>query len=56
MLFLWAQHGFPASTGDPAAIWRDWADQVIDSPVPSGHFAMEEAPQQVAAALDAFFD
>ena len=56
MLFLWAQHGFPASTGDPAAIWRDWADRVIDSPVPSGHFAMEEAPQKVAAALDAFFD
>ena len=55
MLFLWARHGFPASTGDPAAIWRDWAADVADTPVDAGHFAMEEAPDQVATALTAFF-
>lgn len=55
MLFLWARHGFPASTGDPAATWRDWAMSVSDTPVDAGHFAMEEAPGQVAAALEAFF-
>ena len=53
--FVWARHGFPASTGDPAAIWRRWADEVTDGPVDSGHFAMEEAPDQVALALDSFF-
>jgi haloacetate dehalogenase len=55
MAFLWARHGFPASTGDPAAIWRDWAETVADAPVDAGHFAMEEAPEQVADALLAFF-
>ncbi|MEM7488805.1 MAG: alpha/beta hydrolase [Pseudomonadota bacterium] len=56
MLFLWARHGFPASTGDPAAIWRDWARDVADMPVDSGHFAMEEAPEQIGAALVIFFE
>ncbi|MGB3407559.1 MAG: alpha/beta hydrolase [Jannaschia sp.] len=51
MVFIWARHGFPASTGDPAAIWRDWATDVSDTPVTCGHFAMEEAPQEVTAAL-----
>ncbi|WGH79801.1 alpha/beta hydrolase [Jannaschia ovalis] len=53
--FIWGQHGFPAATGDPAAIWRNWADTVTDSSVDAGHFAMEEAPEEVAAALLAFF-
>lgn len=51
MLFIWAVHGFPASTGDPAAVWRDWANDLRDRSVTSGHFAMEEAPQEVSAAL-----
>ncbi|MEL7184246.1 MAG: alpha/beta hydrolase [Pseudomonadota bacterium] len=54
MLFVWARHGFPASTGDPASVWRKWAHSVEDTSVASGHFAMEEAPQEVAAALNAF--
>ncbi|MGB3553313.1 MAG: alpha/beta hydrolase [Jannaschia sp.] len=55
MLFVWARHGFPASTGDPAAIWRDWAEDVSDVAVTSGHFAMEEVPDEVGAALLPFF-
>ncbi|WP_179378955.1 alpha/beta fold hydrolase [Jannaschia marina] len=55
MLFLWGEHGFPASTGDPAAVWRDWAETVEDVAIPSGHFAMEEAPAAVGRALAAFF-
>ncbi len=55
MLFIWARHGFPASTGDPAGIWRDWAEQVSDVAVEAGHFAMEEAPEEVGAALAGFF-
>lgn len=49
--FLWARSGFPAQTGDPAAIWRRWADRVTDASCDCGHFAMEEAP---SAVLDAF--
>ncbi|MEM8823728.1 MAG: alpha/beta hydrolase [Pseudomonadota bacterium] len=55
MAFLWARHGFPASTGNPAAVWRAWAQSVTDTPINAGHFAMEEAPDEVAAALLAFF-
>jgi haloacetate dehalogenase len=56
MLFIWAQHGFPASTGDPAGVWRDWAESVLDVSVTAGHFAIEEAPTAVAQALTGFFD
>ncbi|MEM8850361.1 MAG: alpha/beta hydrolase, partial [Pseudomonadota bacterium] len=55
MAFLWARHGFPASTGDPAAVWRDWAEYVTDTPITAGHFAMEEAPDEVSQALLSFF-
>jgi haloacetate dehalogenase len=49
--FLWGRHGFPARTGDPAGLWRAWADDVTDTACDSGHFVMEENPQ---AVLDAF--
>lgn len=53
--FLWAEGGFPGSTGDPAAIWRLWAGEVSDSACVSGHFVMEENPQAVLAAFLPFF-
>jgi len=53
--FLWAENGFPAQTGDPAAIWRNWADTVTDGSCASGHFAMEENPSAVLAAFLPFF-
>jgi len=37
--FLWAQDGFPGQTGDPAELWRGWAQQVSDRSCVSGHFA-----------------
>lgn len=49
--FLWARAGFPAQTGDPAAIWRDWATTVTDSSCDTGHFVMEEDPAAVIAAF-----
>jgi haloacetate dehalogenase len=39
--------------GDPLAIWRDWADDVRQVRIDSGHHMAEEAPDQVAAALRA---
>lgn len=49
--FLWARSGFPAQTGDPAAIWRDWANSVTDSSCDTGHFVMEENPAAVRTAF-----
>lgn len=53
--FLWGHHGFPARTGDPAGIWRRWAETVTDAACDSGHFVMEENPQAVLAAFLPFF-
>ena len=49
--FLWARAGFPAQTGDPAGIWRDWATNLTDSSCDTGHFVMEEDPAAVIAAF-----
>jgi haloacetate dehalogenase len=53
--FLWGHHGFPARTGDPASLWRAWADEVTDTSCESGHFVMEEAPEAVLDAFLPFF-
>ncbi|MGY2876876.1 haloacetate dehalogenase [Marmoricola sp. URHA0025 HA25] len=41
--------------GDPVAIWRGWADDVRGHPVDCGHHVAEEAPDELAAVLGAFF-
>lgn len=53
--FLWAEGGFPGQTGDPAALWRDWAEDVTDRSCVSGHFVMEENPEAVLDCFGAFF-
>ncbi|MFN3935940.1 MAG: alpha/beta fold hydrolase [Gemmobacter sp.] len=53
--FLWARGGFPGRTGDPAALWRRWADTVTDDACDSGHFVMEENPEAVLNSFVAFF-
>jgi len=40
--------------GDPAAIWRDWADDVRGARIDSGHHMAEEAPEQLASLLREF--
>jgi haloacetate dehalogenase len=40
--------------GDPAAIWREWADDVSVVAIESGHHMAEEAPEEVVRALRAF--
>ncbi len=53
--FLWAEGGFPASTGDPAGVWRRWAPEVTDASCASGHFVMEENPKAVLETFLPFF-
>jgi len=53
--FLWAESGFPAQTGNPAALWQAWVGQMTDASCVSGHFAMEENPQAVIDNFRAFF-
>lgn len=55
VLFIWARHGFPARTGDAPGMWRPWAPLLQDVAITSGHFAMEEAPDAVLAAVLPFF-
>ncbi len=52
---LFAQTGFPARTGDPAAIWRRWAHDVTTATCRSGHFVAEEAPDAVLDLAAAHF-
>ena len=53
--FLCGDHGFPAQTGDPGALWKNWADDVRTATCESGHFAMEENPQAVLDTFVPFF-
>lgn len=52
--FVWSNHGFPSRTGHPLGIWRQWAETVTGEAVEAGHFAMEENPDAVLAALQPF--
>jgi haloacetate dehalogenase len=57
LLFLWASRDdLEDLYGDPLAIWRDWAgDTLLGQPVDCGHHIAEEAPDELAALLTAFF-
>ena len=55
-LFVWGAGGFPAKTGDPLGVWRDWAPDLRGVELQgSGHFAMEEVPEAVLGAVRAHF-
>ncbi|MEO1197884.1 MAG: alpha/beta hydrolase [Pseudomonadota bacterium] len=55
LLVLWGSHGIPGKTDGPLGIWREWANDVIGGPIDAGHFLAEEAPEETANALLAFF-
>ena len=52
--FVYAEAGFPARSGDPLGYWRQWADDLSGVAIESGHFAMEENPDAVLAAMGPF--
>lgn len=57
LLALWGGVGLAQAASTPLDVWRRWAERVEGAPVAqSGHFIPEEAPEETAAALRAFFD
>ncbi|MFI7429967.1 alpha/beta fold hydrolase [Micromonospora sp. NPDC049836] len=55
VLFAWSERDDLVDLyGDPAAIWRDWADDVRVASIDSGHHLAEEAPTELAALLRDF--
>jgi haloacetate dehalogenase len=56
LLVLWgAGHDGKRSPHFPK-LWERWASDLTTAPIRSGHFLMEEAPVETAAALRGFFD
>ena len=59
MLALWSDQGglatWYASEGGVLALWRAWAEDVRGQAIRGGHFFPEEAPEETAASLRAFF-
>ncbi len=55
LLVLWGARGILSEIYNPVSIWQRWADDARGSPLPFGHFLMEEAPLETAKALADFF-
>ena len=56
LLVLWsARDDLEDLNGDILGIWRDWAPNVIGRSIDCGHHMAEEAPEELAAELGAFF-
>lgn len=53
VLVHWGAEEGSMSDG-PLRVWRRWADAVQGSPLPSGHFIPEEAPEELVASLSSF--
>jgi len=52
VLVVWAlQDDMGELYGDPTEIWREWADDVDGVTIDSGHHMAEEAPEELAAAI-----
>ena len=55
LLVLWGAHGAMERLHDVLGTWRDTAADVRGRALPCGHFLPEEAPEETAAELAAFF-
>jgi haloacetate dehalogenase len=56
MLVLWGSKGKIGKWYEPLTIWQQYcAAEVSGSPVNSGHYLAEEAPEEVLAAFKTFF-
>ncbi len=55
VLTLWGIDYIGDEEPTPVTIWKRWADRVEGRGLACGHFLQEEAPEEVAEALTAFF-
>jgi haloacetate dehalogenase len=55
VLVLWGRRYLSSRAGSPLAVWRNWASDAREVAIDCGHFVAEEAPEDCAAALAAFF-
>jgi len=55
LLVLWGAHGAMERLYDVLGTWRDTAPDLRGRALPCGHFLPEEAPEETAAELAAFF-
>jgi haloacetate dehalogenase len=55
VLALWSLSGAVNAWYQPLQVWRQWAPDVQGHPIDGGHFLPEEAPDEVARELLAFF-
>lgn len=55
VLVLWGRRYLSSKTASPLAAWRRWAEDVREVALDCGHFIAEEAPDDCARALAAFF-
>ena len=56
LLVLWsARDDLEVLHGDILSIWRSWASNVRGRSIDCGHHMAEEAPEELAAELGAFF-
>lgn len=54
VLALWGEHSFVGRNYDVLKVWREYADHVSGTALPSDHYLPEEAPALVTAELAAF--
>jgi haloacetate dehalogenase len=55
VLVLWGSRYLSSRAGSPLAVWRNWASAAREVAIDCGHFVAEEAPEECAASLTAFF-
>ncbi|MBB5079454.1 alpha/beta fold hydrolase [Nonomuraea endophytica] len=56
VLALWGEHSFVGRGYDVLKVWREYADHVSGTALPSDHYLPEEAPALVTAQLQTFLD
>jgi haloacetate dehalogenase len=55
VLIVWGRGYLGMRSDSPAAVWRQWADDVREVALDCGHFIAEEKPEACASALERFF-
>jgi haloacetate dehalogenase len=54
LFVLWVDGGFVAEFGNRVSIWKLWADDVRGRALSSGHFMMEELPEEITRLIKLF--